>query len=312
MEFRTQVPINSQHPKITYSSKVLLLGSCFVENIGNKLEYFKFKNLLNPFGILFHPAAILNLLKRVKTEHVFTEADIFYHNESWHSYEAHSDLNSVEKEEILSKLNAAVKETAGFINSATHVVITPGTAWGYRLKQSGELVANCHKVPQGNFSKELTEVKNAILETAAIIKELNPEVKIVFTVSPVRHLKDGIVENQLSKSKLITAIQELVVSEENCFYFPSYEIMMDELRDYRFYAEDMLHPNQVAVDFIWQKFQEAWIASEASVIMKKVDTIQKGLLHRPFNEASEAHQKFRRDLQEKIKNLEKEVPEIKF
>ena len=312
MEFRTKVPIAPQEPKVAYSSKVLLLGSCFVENIGKKLEYFKFRNLLNPFGILFHPAAILNLLKRVKSGYVFTEADIFHHNEAWHSYEAHSDLNAVEKEEILEKLNAAVKETAAFLESATHVIITPGTAWGYRLKESGEMVANCHKVPQKNFSKEITDAKNALFEAVAIVRELNPEAQIIFTVSPVRHLKDGFVENQLSKAKLITAVQEIVASEEKCAYFPAYEIMMDELRDYRFYAEDMVHPNKTAVDYIWQKFQEAWIASEASAVMKQVDTIQKGLLHRPFNEASEAHQKFRRDLQQKIEKLEKEVPQIRF
>ena len=198
------------------------------------------------------------------------------------------------------------------MKAATHVVITPGTAWGYRLKESGEMVANCHKVPQKNFSKEIGDAKNALFEAAAIVRELNPDAQIIFTVSPVRHLKDGFVENQLSKAKLITAVQEIVASEEKCAYFPAYEIMMDELRDYRFYAEDMVHPNKTAVDYIWQKFQEAWIASEALAVMKQVDTIQKGLLHRPFNEASEAHQKFRRDLQQKIEKLEKEVPQIRF
>lgn len=312
MEFRTQVPITPREPKIGYSSKVLLLGSCFVENMGHKLEYYKFQQLLNPFGILFHPAAILNFLKRVKSGHFFTEADIFYHNEAWHSYEAHSDLNAVEKEEILRKLNTAVQETGQFLKSATHVILTPGTAWGYRLNETGEMVANCHKVPQKNFSKELTGAKNALFEAAAIIKELNKDAQIIFTVSPVRHLKDGFVENQLSKAKLITAVQKIVSSETNCFYFPAYEIMIDELRDYRFYAEDMVHPNQVAVDYIWQKFRETWIDSGAMVVMKDVDTIQKGLLHRPFNEASEAHQKFRRDLQQKIEKLEEKVPQIRF
>ncbi|SOC78874.1 GSCFA family protein [Salinimicrobium sediminis] len=312
MEFRTPVPIQPQEPKIAHSSKVLLIGSCFVENIGKKLEYFKFPNLLNPFGILFHPEAILNLLKRVKSNHVFTEADIFYHNEAWHSYEAHSDLNSVEKEVILEQLNAAVQETSQFLRSATHVIITPGTAWGYRLKESGEMVANCHKIPQQNFSKELTNAQNALIEAATIVNELNPEAQIIFTVSPVRHLKDGFMENQLSKAKLITAVQEIVAIKANCTYFPAYEIMMDELRDYRFYAEDMVHPNLTAVNYIWQKFQEAWIASEASAVMKEVDTIQKGLLHRPFNEASEAHQNFRRDLQQKIEKLEEKLPHIRF
>lgn len=312
MEFRTQIPIPPQEPKIGYSSKVLLLGSCFVENMGRRLEYFKFPNLLNPFGILFHPAAIHNFLKKVNEQHVYTEGDIFFENETWHSYEAHSNLNSVKKNEILKKLNAAVQETAELLSSASHVIITPGTAWGYRLRESGEIVANCHKVPQANFSKELTEVKNALLQTVEIIGSLNPSAHIILTVSPVRHLKDGFVENQLSKAKLITAVQEIIASREHCSYFPAYEIMMDELRDYRFYAEDMIHPNSTAVDYIWEKFRQAWIASEASEIMNKIASIQKGLLHRPFNEASEAHQKFRRDLQQKIEKLEKEVPGLRF
>ena len=312
MEFRTPVPIKPQEPKIGYSSKVLLLGSCFVENIGKKLEYFKFQNLLNPFGILFHPDAILNFLKRVKEQHVFSEDEIFSHSGVWKCYEAHSDLNALKKEEILFKLNTAIQKAAGFFESATHVIITPGTAWGYRLKESGKMVANCHKVPQKEFSKEITDAKNALLEAAVIVKEMNPEAQIIFTVSPVRHLKDGFTENQLSKAKLITAVQEIVASEKNCAYFPAYEIMMDELRDYRFYAEDMVHPNQMAVDYIWEKFQEAWIASEAAAVMNRVDAIQKGLLHRPFNEASEAHQKFRKDLQQKMEQLQKEWPQIKF
>ena len=289
-----------------------LLGSCFVENIGKKLEYFKFRNLLNPFGILFHPSAIRTFLENVGSKKHFSEKDIFYHNETWHCFQAHSDLNGSEKREILARLNSAVEETRQFLETATHVIITPGTAWGYRFRETGEVVANCHKVPQKNFSKELLEVKEDLLASVEMIQELNPFAAIIFTVSPVRHLKDGFVENQQSKAKLISGVHEVISETAQSHYFPSYEIMMDELRDYRFYSEDMVHPNPVAIDYIWKKFTETWISAEAGQVMKKIDSIQKGLAHRPFNEASAAHQKFVRDLQNKIRELEAEYPQIRF
>ncbi len=290
----------------------MLLGSCFVENIGKKLEYFKFQNSLNPFGILFHPAAIRNFLENVQSKKQFSEEDVFYHNETWHSFEAHSDLNSSEKGEILARLNSAVEETRKFLETATHVVITPGTAWGYRYRESGNVVANCHKVPQKNFRKELLEVEEDLLVCVEIVQEINPSAAMIFTVSPVRHLKDGFVENQQSKAKLISGVHEVISETAQTHYFPSYELMMDELRDYRFYAEDMVHPNSIAIDYIWKKFAETWISSEAVEVMKRVDSIQKGLSHRPFNKASEAHQKFVQDLQEKKQKLEKEYPQIRF
>ncbi|MGB7786024.1 MAG: GSCFA domain-containing protein, partial [Salinimicrobium sp.] len=249
---------------MTYDSQILLLGSCFVENIGQKLEYFKFRNRLNPFGILFHPAAIRNFLEKVVGKAEFSEADIFHHNEQWHCLQAHSDLNTSQKGEILEALNLAVEQSHQFLKEASHVFITPGTAWGYRFRETGNIVANCHKLPQKNFSKELTEVKDDLQETVKLVRQLNPSAAIIFTVSPVRHLKDGFVENQQSKAKLITAVHEVSSIEENAHYFPSYEIMMDELRDYRFYAEDMLHPNKIAIDYIWEKFSESWISAEAS------------------------------------------------
>lgn len=312
MEFRTQVPIHSKEPKLDHSSKVLLLGSCFVENIGKKLDHFKFQHLLNPFGILFHPAAIHDFLKNVRAEKRFLEEDIFYHQETWHYFGAHSELNSGEKSKILLTLNSAVTETKEFIETATHVVITPGTAWAYRFNETGEVVANCHKVPQKNFSKELLEVKEDLLNCVKIIKELNPSAEIVFTVSPVRHLKDGTVENQRSKAKLIDGVHEVLAQTKNIHYFPSYEIIMDELRDYRFYAEDMLHPSSIAVDYIWEKFVNSWFSAEAAQVMKRIDGIQKGLSHRPFNETSKAHQQFKKSLQNRIRELEAQYPQIRF
>ena len=182
--------------------------------------------------------------------------------------------------------------------------------------ESNAIVANCHKVPQKQFGKEILSVEtieNSIENTIALIEKVNPKAKIVFTVSPVRHLKDGFVENQVSKAHLITAIQSTHNSQSTTHdYFPSYEIMMDELRDYRFYAEDMIHPNQVAIDYIWQRFFETSIAEECQSIMKEVDTIQKGLAHRPFNPNSESHQQFLSKLQDKMVKIQKQFPHIQF
>lgn len=315
MEFRTKIPITPQDPKIGFDSKILLLGSCFVENIGKKLDYYKFQTLQNPFGILFHPAAIHNFLKRVQEQKTYSEEDIFYHNETWHCYEAHSDLNNSEKEEILKNLNSAVQETFEFLRKATHVIITPGTSWGYKLRETGMTVANCHKVPQKNFSKEIIPVKNVIFGCLEILQKLNPELQVIFTVSPVRHIKDGFVENQRSKALLLTAIHELLEVpslEIQGSYFPSYEIMMDELRDYRFYNDDMIHPNSTAIDYIWEKFQEAWMTLETQETMVEVEKIQKGLLHKPFNENSDAYQNFLQKLQLKIDSLQKRYPKMTF
>ncbi|HET8752837.1 MAG TPA: GSCFA domain-containing protein [Salinimicrobium sp.] len=312
MKFRTEVPIKPQQPKIDHKSKIFLLGSCFVENIGEKLEFFKFQTLQNPFGILFHPAAILNFLKNVKSGKVYSEEEIFFHNERWHCFEVHSALSSIQKGQILDKINSGVEESQKFLSEATHIIITLGTAWAYRSLESGKIVANCHKIPQKNFSKELLDVKEDLTSILEILKSINPKITVIFTVSPVRHLKDGFVGNQRSKSKLLDAVHKVISEEEKLNYFPSYEIMMDELRDYRFYAEDMIHPNKIAVDYIWEKFVQAWMSSETISVMEEIQHIQKGLFHRPFNEESEAHQKFLKELQNKMEKLQQAHPQIKF
>ena len=319
MEFRTKVPIEPQEPKIGYDSDILLLGSCFVENMGKKLDNYKFRTLLNPFGILFHPAAIKSILERIQSRRDFSEEDIFFHKERWHSFDVHSALSRPDKNKTLQQLNFAFEKTSEFLKKASHVIITPGTAWGYRYRESDKIVANCHKVPQKKFKKELTDVKSDLAECSSIIAEINPQAKLIFTVSPVRHLRDGFVENQHSKSRLISAIQEILDAQADIpplgdrgAYFPSYELMMDELRDYRFYAEDMVHPNKTAIHYIWQRFAETWISSETISVMERVEIIQKGLAHRPFNASSKAHQKFLQSLEEQIQEMERKHPYISF
>jgi len=316
MQFRTQIPFKKQqHYKIDYNAKILTLGSCFTENIGNKLNYFKFSATVNPFGILFHPKAIENLVLNAINEKKYAEENIFFQNEQWHCFEAHSSLSNPSKEILLQRLNASVDVTNKQIHESTHIIITLGTAWCYRFIETNTIVANCHKIPQKKFLKELlpvNEISESLSSTIALIRNINKNASVLFTVSPVRHLKNGVVENQQSKSHLITAVHQVVEPRNNTFYVPSYEIMMDELRDYRFYAEDMIHPNNMAIQYIWEKFVQVWFTSDAEDTMQEIETIQKGLLHRPFNPESEQHQEFLKNIDIKIKNLQSKFPKITF
>lgn len=319
MKLRTEIPIDAQNDnRIDYHSKTLLLGSCFSDNIGEKLAYFKFQNLKNPFGILFNPKAIETLITNAVNQKKYSDEDVFFHNEQWHCFEVHSKLSDSDKEVCLKNLNSAMQETNQLIHESTHIVITLGTAWVYRFLETKSLVANCHKVPQKQFTKELLsvdEISKSLETIVHSIRSVNSQASIIFTVSPVRHIKDGFIENTRSKALLITAIHNIIKKPRfggGEVYFPSYEIMMDELRDYRFYSEDMLHPNQTAINYIWEKFEKSWIHSEASKIMNDVDVIQKGLQHRPFNPNSNKHNLFLQNLERKKKQLITEFPFIAF
>lgn len=315
MNFQTQIPIQKSDFPIDYTSKVLSLGSCFAENMAEKLEYFKFDNVVNPFGIIFNPVSLEKLILRSVHKTYFTEKDIFYHNEAWHCYEVHSELSNPTKEEFLKTLNRLLDSTNRHFESLTHCIITLGTSWVYRHIESNEVVANCHKIPQKQFTKEIlsiaqieTSLKNIITE----IKAVNPNCNFIFTVSPVRHIKDGFVENNVSKAHLISALNASYFQTSTSNYFPSYEIMMDELRDYRFYSEDMLHPNQTAVDYIWIKFFENYVDEKEFGLMNQVCEIQRALKHRPFNPNSESHLKFLENLNQKINTLVKKYPHFQF
>ncbi|MGZ0015111.1 GSCFA domain-containing protein [Yeosuana sp. AK3] len=319
MKLQTKIPLQpQQHNQIDYNSNVVLLGSCFVENIGKKLDYFKFQNLQNPLGILFHPKAIETLIINAIEEKSYSEKDLFFHNEQWHCFDAHSKLSNSSKEVLLVNLNQAIKTTNQQIKNSTHIIITLGTAWVYRFIKNNNMVANCHKIPQNQFSKKLLSVDETIQSLESIInsiRSINTHASIIFTVSPVRHIKDGFIENTQSKAHLISAIHRVLsprAQSRGLYYFPSYEIMMDELRDYRFYAEDMMHPNQIAINYIWEKFKEVWISKDALKIMETVDDIQKGLQHKPFNPNSEAHLQFLQKLEIKKKEIQSKFPKISF
>jgi lysophospholipase L1-like esterase len=328
MQFTTKIPIPKSNHPIDYDSKLVSLGSCFAVNIAEKFNYYKFQNTVNPFGILFHPLAIQEVILRAIQQDFFIENDVFFHNERWHCFDTHSDLSHSNKEDLLQNLNQNLTILKSQIQSASHLLITFGTAWVYREKVSQKIVANCHKVPQSQFEKELlsaTAIQKSLENTIAIIRSVNPNANIVFTISPVRHLIDGFIENQQSKANLIIGIHQTIKQHHSHYalyptpdtlhpitYFPSYEIMMDELRDYRFYAEDMIHPNQTAIDYIWERFVATTITEESIPIMEEVTNIQKALAHKPFNPDSQSHQKFLLQLNLRMAQLQKKLPNITF
>lgn len=318
MHFTTPIPIPQSSNPIDYHSRIMSLGSCFAVNIGQKLDYLKFTNVTNPFGILFHPLALEKFISFAVNSTPFTEADIFFHNGRWHCYDAHSDLSNPDKDTVLTSLNDAVALAHAEIKTATHLIITLGTAWVYRNTESGNLVANCHKVPQRQFTKELlsvTQIEHSLESIIEMVQQANPSVHVIFTISPVRHIKDGFTQNQWSKANLISAVHHVLSTDNRQLttdYFPSYEIMMDELRDYRFYAADMIHPGQIAIDYIWERFTAAVIAPEAQETMKAADSIQKGLAHRPFSTETPQYKDFRAKLHTQIAALQQQFPHITF
>ena len=315
MKLTTPIKLSKQNPPINYSSKVLLLGSCFAQNMGAKLEYYKFQQCTNPFGILFHPVAIEKLIARAVNQNWFTSKDVFLQNEQWHCFLAHSKLSNTSEEDLISALNSALEKLRFSLLEASHVVFTFGTAWVYKHLEKDTIVANCHKVPQKEFVKQLLspdDVSDVLLGIETKLRTINPTCSIINTVSPVRHIKDGLLANSRSKAHLIAGVQEIVSPEKLNYYFPSYEIMMDELRDYRYYKEDLIHPNQTAIAIIWNAFTGSWICPETAALQKKIATIQSGLLHTPFNENSKAHIHFKKDLETKISEIKEQLPWATF
>ncbi len=307
-----------------YHSKIVSFGSCFADEVGKKFDYYKFRQFTNPFGVLFHPLAIEKVINFALSEKQFKSKDLFYHNERWHCFDVHSNLSHPDVEMMLTNLNATLKATRHNILEASHFIITLGTAWVYHHLESNETVANCHKIPQKAFEKRLLsieEITTSLENIVTKVKGVNSNIRFIYTISPVRHLKDGFTENQISKSHLIAAMHQFLKQKsaplnyglaEGLDYFPSYEIMMDELRDYRFYTADMVHPNSLAVNYIWERFGETYFTIQVKKTMTEVETIQKGLAHKPFNPQSDSQQKFLKNIQQKINLLQQEFPHILF
>lgn len=314
MKFRTELKIPQGIKTINYDSKIVLFGSCFTENIGDHFNYFKFQTNSNSHGILFNPKAIEYAIHDCVKNREYNQHDLNYFDGIWLSFNHHSKFSSVYLAKILESINKNINQTHHALIDASHIIITLGTAWVYRYMESENLVANCHKIPQREFKKELIDVEQietSLHQIISLINRINTKVKIIFTVSPVRHLKDGFIENTLSKAYLQTAIHQFI-DNENTFYFPSFEIMVDDLRDYRFYNKDLLHPNEIAMDYIWAKFKKTWISEDAYPTMKDIDKIQKSIQHKAFNQNSEKHQEFLEKLEIKINDITQKYPQINF
>ncbi|MBA4409604.1 MAG: GSCFA domain-containing protein [Bacteroidota bacterium] len=297
MSFFTEIQIPEFPWKMDYSKSLMLMGSCFTENIGQKLLDLKFNVDINPFGILYNPESIANSLKILLEKRTFSENDLFNDHGLWNSYYHHSRFSDIDRDETLRKINDRIAISHEFLKSAGFLIITFGTAWVYELRKTGQIVSNCHKIQASEFKRfrlgvnEITEVYRELLEQ---IWKFNSKLKVIFTVSPIRHWKDGATENQLSKATLLLAIDQLIrgFGDQVCGYFPSYEIVMDELRDYRFYAEDMLHLSPVATDYIFERFRKVMISAESKEISKKILKLKKSVDHRPVNPKTLEYKEF--------------------
>jgi len=317
MSFLTEIQIPEFPWKMDYSKSMMFFGSCFSENIGQKMLDLKFKVDMNPFGILYNPESIANSLRLLINKKVFTEEDLFFEQGLWNSFYHHSRFSNTDSNVALETINNRISSSAEFLKTADYLVITFGTSWVYELKKTGKIVSNCHKVPAAEFKRyrlgvyEITETYRDLLED---LWKFNPALKIIFTVSPIRHWKDGAIENQVSKATLLLAIDRLKTGfgENVCGYFPSYELMMDELRDYRFYAEDMLHLSPVAVDYIFERFSKTMISKESANLFKDIIKIRKAVLHRPVSPETAKFKQFIQQSLLLVVDLNDQFPFIDF
>ncbi len=315
MKFRTPVEIKPRNFGLSHSTQTLMLGSCFTENVGRKLHYYKFQALINPFGVLYNPFSIKNALEILTGKQHFTEDILEEYNNRWFSFYHDTSFSAPDKKEVEEKIESTQREAAKYLKNAGLLIITFGTSWAFRHIAKDMIVANCHKLPSNNFRRELLSPENIISHYLELIKEIyqiNPKVQIIFTVSPIRHWRDGAVENQLSKASLIYSIHKIIENYPEIDYFPSYEIVMDELRDYRFYAKDMIHLNETAIEYIWERFSETYITENSNSLMKEVEKIQKAKNHRPFNPSSDAYQNFLNEHIEKTRQLKEKYPMLDF
>lgn len=309
MEFRTPVEWHGESEEIKYSDHVLLMGSCFAENVGGLLLENKFSCDVNPFGILYNPLSIAKALHQMLDGKVYTMDDLFDSGGQWHSWMHHSSFSSADADECLNRVNSRLEKAASALPRTSWLIMTWGTAFVY--EKDSEVVGNCHKQPDRLFTRRLLDVDTICGEWNDTLREAKQRfsgLKVMLSVSPIRHLKDGLHGNQISKSVLLLAIDRLCRELDFCHYFPSYEIVMDELRDYRFYAEDMLHPSPLAVKYIWECFCSTYMSKDTQRVMKEWADIQKGLAHRPFNPDSDAYRRFLSQIVLKIEELKEKFP----
>lgn len=305
-------PLPSSH-KITHQDELLMTGSCFSEHIGNKLIDLKFKLKSNPFGIVFNPKSIETSLLRILNKHYFSVEDVFERDGFWYCLEAHSSVKAETAQQLIEQLNITIDNWHDKLKSATWLAITFGSAYAYKHIQQNKIVANCHKLPQIFFEKQLCSVTDIVSDYCQLfqkIRAINPHLHILLTVSPVKHLRDGVVENSLSKAILIQAVHQIINNQPKCYYFPAYEIVNDDLRDYRFYESDMAHPNKQAIDYVWKRFEEVYFNDITLAINERINQIHQAYHHKLFNETTLSAEKFKHKFYQKCVTLQAEYAYI--
>ncbi|HLN21250.1 MAG TPA: GSCFA domain-containing protein [Bacteroidales bacterium] len=315
MELRTIINTGKSEARISYSDPVLFLGSCFASEMGAKLEEGKMPVLINPTGTVYNPVSVINTLELIVTGRKLSKDDLYCHEGTWLSFSHYTDFSSDDPARVLEKINSNSVTAHSFLKQAHFLFITFGTARVFRLNDSGIIVSNCHKLPSAFFSRELLTVRDIVElwnKQLDMISSEFPGLKTIFTISPVRHWKDGAHGNQVSKSVLFLAVEELLSHHSAPGYFPAYEIVMDELRDYRFYDQDMLHPSGVAVDYIWEKFTGTYFDESTMAIWKEASGITRAMKHRISSERSEANRRFAENILSRISGIESYAKGIDF
>jgi GSCFA family protein len=310
IKLSTPVSIPKSDFTISHEQPVLLIGSCFAQNIGEKLTAHKFNVNINPNGIIYNPISVINSLKRILNNEIYDEKELAEFSSKWISFNHHGKFSSIDKSECLDNINSSFNNAKQQLSDCKTIFITFGSAWVYEYPDVG-IVANCHKIPNKQFTKRLLSVKEILAafdEIKGVLKKFN----VVFTISPVRHIKDGLHENNLSKSTLHIAINNLVEQNENCHYFHAYEIVIDELRDYRFYKDDLVHPTDTAVNYVWEKFSECYFNAETKGLNEQIEKIITAASHSPFNFDNEEHQEFIAKQIQLMDKLQSEFPIFEF
>ena len=312
MEFRTTVKTGENRGWLHHSDIVVLLGSCFSDNIGGKLSAALFNTTVNPMGTLYNPMSIAHGVQQLIDCTPVAGKDLFMQGGVWNSFDFHSRHSLPDKQATIDRMNQRIQQGHIALKDARLLTITLGTAIVYRLRTTGEVVANCHKVPQHEFERKMAtvdEMAHALDEMLTALHGFNPDLKIILTVSPIRHIADGLDTNSLSKASLRIAIHEAMARHSDyCDYFPAYEIMLDDLRDYRFYTSDMVHPSDVAVEYIWQAFQATYLDDHSALAVARCERIHKRLQHRPMSANRETVDRFNADTASVVRNLIKEYP----
>lgn len=308
--FRTVVTVDKPPFTISHSDKLVSIGSCFSENIGRKFSEYKFSVNINPFGQQYNPYSLANAINRLLSGKPYTKEDLVYHDELYHSFDHHGSFSRSSEEETLTLINENLKQASRDLRNASILFLTFGTSHVFSLKNQEKVVSNCHKLSGNHFTKRLmppNEIAEVLANTLSKLKTVNSKLQTVLTVSPVRYFAFGHHENTVSKAHLFSAIHQMQQNDSSLYYFPAYELVMDDLRDYRFFSEDMLHPNYQATDYVWQRLTESLLSKKAVELMKEIDEILLAARHSPRNAQSDAHKKFVRKNLDKIEKLKTET-----